>query len=99
MTSSVKVWREIKQLNKFLNMSGEILVWTKITVAPSGFEEQAPYFVGIVKLETGERMTLQIVDCPEEHLEVGKRVRLVVRKIGRVEASEVVRYGVKAKLL
>jgi len=79
MNSPVTVWRSHKQLSAYLNKIGRLIVWTKILVAPSGFEHQVPYLVGIVDFgpSTGsgqaERLPLQIVDCEEKDLKINQK--------------------------
>lgn len=101
--SPVTIWRSHKQLNKYLGRIGRLLVWTKIFVAPSGFEHQVPYLVGIVDFgnpstSSGQaRLPLQIVDCEEKDLKINQKVKIVIRKIGKVKPDEVIEYGLKAK--
>ena len=97
MSSPVTAWRNHKKLRNYLNKEGKIVVWTKVFVAPSGFEHEAPYCVAIVEFATGERMPLQLVDCEEKHLKPGQKVITVIRKMGKVKIDEVIEYGVKAK--
>jgi uncharacterized OB-fold protein len=97
MSSPVKIWREHKLLHNYLGMRGKLLVWTKILVAPLGFEQQAPYIVGIVQFLNKERLPLQIVDCEEETLTVNQKVEIVIRKIGKAKSEDVIEYGLKAK--
>lgn len=111
MNSPVQIWRQHKKLNAYLNKVGRLMVWTKIFVAPSGFEHQVPYLVGIVDFgnpSTGSvgslqassgqvRLPLQIVDCEEENLNVNQKVQVVIRKIGKVKPDEVIEYGLKVK--
>ncbi len=102
-TTPVTIWREHKKLHTYLNKTGRLLVWTKIFVAPEGFEHQTPYLVGIIQLD-GERLPLQIVDCHEndlpggrQGLKINQKVKLVIRKIAKVGSSDVIEYGLKAK--
>lgn len=97
MNSPVQIWRNHKKLHKYLGKEGKIIVWTKIYVAPSGFEHQVPYLAGIIELKDGQRIPLQIVDCEEEDLKPQKKVSLVIRKVGKVRQDEVISYGLKAK--
>lgn len=96
MNSPVTIWREHKKLHNYLNKIGELVVWTKIFVAPAGFEHQVPYLVGIIQFN-GERLPLQIVDCEEEDLKVNQKVITVVRKIGKAKSEDVIEYGIKVK--
>lgn len=104
MSSAVEVWRKHKNLNKYLNRKGKVLTWTKIYVAPEGFEHQVPYFVGIIELNpsTGaqgrrEKLPLQIVDCSDEQIKTGMEVLTVIRRGEKVNAEEVIEYSIKAK--
>ncbi|MBI2334676.1 OB-fold domain-containing protein [Candidatus Daviesbacteria bacterium] len=96
--SPVTVWRSHKKLHTYLNKVGRLVVWTKILVAPAGFEHQVPYLVGIVDFGT-ERLPLQIVDCEEKGLKINQKVVMVIRKIGKVKPDEVIEYGLKVKPL
>lgn len=97
MSSPVEIWRNHKKLKNYLNKTGRLLVWTKIFVAPSGFEHQTPYIVGIVEFTDKEKMPVEIVDCKEEDLKANQKVVVVIRKIGKVKSDEVIEYGVKVK--
>lgn len=97
MSSPVQIWRNHKSLHNYLNKTGKLLVWTKILVAPQGFEHQVPYFVGIVQFQDGEKMPVQIVDCHEKDLKPNLKVKVVIRKIGKVKSEDVIEYGIKVK--
>ena len=104
MNSPIQIWRQHKNLHNYLGKKGKLLVWTKIFVAPSGFEHQVPYLVGIVKFDSGEKMPVQIVDCQEKDLPAGRqglkpnqKVEVVIRKIGKAKSEDVIEYGVKVK--
>ncbi len=96
MSSPVQIWRQHKTLHTYLNKVGKLTVWTKIFVAPEGFEHQAPYLVGIVQFGQ-EKIPLQIVDCEEKDLKVNKLVKVVIRKIGKAKSEDVIEYGLKVK--
>ena len=96
MNSPVIIWRQHRKLNKYLGREGKLMVWTKIFVAPVGFEHQTPYLVGIVDFSK-ERMPLQIVDCEEDGLKINQKVKIVIRKIGKAKSEDVIEYGLKAK--
>ncbi|MBI2020591.1 OB-fold domain-containing protein [Candidatus Daviesbacteria bacterium] len=96
MSSPVKIWRQHKKLHNYLNKVGRLVVWTKIYVAPAGFEHQVPYLAGIVQFN-GERLPLQIVDCEEKDLKPNLKVVTVIRKIGKAKSEDVIEYGVKVK--
>ncbi len=97
MNSPVVNWRKTKELHKYLNKKGKLLVWTKIYAAPSGFEHEAPYFSGIVEFEDGKKSAVQIVDVKEGDLKINLKVETVVRRVGSFEASSVIDYTIKVR--
>ena len=97
MSNPAAIWRQHKTLNTYLDKIGKLIVLTKIFVAPEGFEHQTPYLVGIIQFPDGERLPLQIVDAEEEKLKLNQKVKVVIRKIGKVKSDEVIEYGLKVK--
>ncbi len=97
MNSPVQIWRQHKTLHNYLGKRGKLLVWTKILVPPLGFEQQAPYLVGIVKFNDGEKLPVQIVDCNESELKPNQKIEAVIRKIGKAKSEDVIEYGIKVK--
>ena len=102
MSTPASIWRDHKNLHNYLGKVGKLIVWTKILVAPLGFEHQTPYLVGIVAFNpsTGSgqvRMPVQIVDCNEKDLKPNQSVEVVIRKIGKAKSEDVIEYGVKVK--
>lgn len=80
-----------------LGREGNIVSWTIIRVPPGGFSNLAPYPVVIVDLVGGERIMAQLVDWMESDLVVGKKVRVVVRRISEPTTEGVIPYGIKVK--
>ena len=91
------IWRQSKELSKYLGKTGKVITFTKIYSAPLGFEHQVPYCVGIIKFEDGHTQALEVVDCPKENLKTGLKVQVVIRRIGQSEPDELIRYGIKVK--
>ncbi len=81
--------------NVTLNTEGEVVTYTVIHVAPTGFEDQTPYAVGLVKLKDGVTITTQIADCPEEDLKIGMPVKLEFRRISEDCEAAIIKYGYK----
>jgi len=79
-----------------MGRTGKILTHTVIRVPPGPFKDQAPYAVAVVEMDTGPRITTQVVDYKAEQLAVGQRVRLEFRKISEDGASGTIQYGYKA---
>lgn len=74
---------------------GEVVTYTVIRVAPTGFETQSPYAIGVVELDDGARITTQIVDVPIENVKIGMRVRVEFRKINDDGHGGIHMYGYK----
>lgn len=96
MNSPVVIWRSHQKIHHYLSKVGKLLVWTKVIVPPAGFENEAPYLVGIVQFYD-KRLPAQIVDCEEKDLKVNQKVKVVIRKIGKVKSEDVIEYGIKVK--
>jgi uncharacterized OB-fold protein len=85
--------REFTTIN--LSPEGEIVTYTIIHVAPKDFSIQTPYAVGIIELKEKVRILAQIVDCNLDELEIGKKVKVVFRKIMEYGESGIKCYGYK----
>ena len=97
MSNPSEVWRHHKKLHQYLKKRGKLLVWTKVSVPPLGFEDSVPYFSGIVQFENGEKLPVQVVDCAEIDLKENLKVVTVIRRGKKVESDEVIEYVVKVK--
>jgi uncharacterized OB-fold protein len=97
MNNPTEIWRHHKKLHHYLNKKGKLLVWTKISVPPLGFEDFVPYFSGIVEFEDGGKLPVQIVDCLEEDLKPNLKVIFVIRRGKKVKPDEVIEYVIKVK--
>ncbi|MBM3311718.1 MAG: Zn-ribbon domain-containing OB-fold protein [Candidatus Aminicenantes bacterium] len=75
--------------------TGKLLTYTVVRVAPGGFEDEAPYAVGIAQLADGVKLTAQVADCEFADLKVGMDVRLEFRKMSEDGAAGVISYGYK----
>jgi uncharacterized OB-fold protein len=74
---------------------GKIYSYTTIYQAPDRFDSIAPYVVGLIDLEEGERITAMITDTRPEDLEIGQEVEMVIRKIYEDGDRGPVLYGYK----
>jgi len=97
MTSPVKIWRNQKNIANLLGKTGRLISWTIVRVPPSGFENQAPYPVALVKLDEGRIITVQIVDYAEKDLKYGQKVVTLVRRTMQPEVSDIIPYGIKVR--
>lgn len=78
---------------------GKIYSHTTIYAPPDGFEDQRPYVLAIIKLKEGPKVTAQVVDCKSKDVKIGKRVKLVFRKITSHGSKGIIKYGYKFKLV
>jgi uncharacterized OB-fold protein len=78
-----------------LSDEGEIVSYTVIRTPPSGFEDEAPYAIGIVNLGGEVQLLTQIVDVDFEDLKIGGKVRVEFRRIQEDGKSGVLCYGYK----
>ncbi len=74
---------------------GKILTFTRVHVAPSGFEHESPYFLPLIELQNGVRILSQIVDVEPEEVTQGAAVRMVFRKIYEDSHHGAIAYGYK----
>jgi uncharacterized OB-fold protein len=65
---------------EFVEISGraELHTFTKIVAAPTGFEDVAPYLVGVVDLEEGGRALAWFGDTiDEDEVEIGMELQVI----------------------
>ena len=74
---------------------GKLITWSIVHGAPQGYEEYAPYIIGIVELENNERITTQIVNIKKSQLKYGLKLRTVFRKIYQDGNEGIIDYGLK----
>lgn len=99
MISPVKIWRRQKKIRNLLGKEGKIISWTKIFISGKEFKKQAPYFIVLVELENKEKVVGQLVDFEGEKLEIGKKVKTILRKVKEVKEEDIIPYGIKFKLI
>jgi len=93
------LWRKSARLTQNLGKVGKVAAFTTIHSAPSGYEHQVPYSVGIIRFEDGTSRSLEIVDTAAKNIKIGLKVQTVVRRIGQSEPEELIEYGIKVKPL
>jgi uncharacterized OB-fold protein len=97
MISPVKVWRNQKYVARMIGKTGTLCSWTVIRQPPADFGYQAPYPVVIVRLDSGESITAQMVDYEPGDLVFGRHVITVVRRTIQSQTDDVIPYGIKVK--
>lgn len=98
MISPVKIWRNQKKIREVLGEEGSILSYSLIRVPPAGFEDQAPYFVVLVKLPN-RKYVGQLVDCKAEEVQIGKKVKAILRRVRRPSEEGIIPYGIKFRII
>ena len=75
---------------------GEVYSYTRMTDAPAGFDESAPYTVALIKLVEGPLVTAQLTDLGDKPVEIGMPVEMVTRRL-RSDGDErgMIVYGYK----
>lgn len=77
---------------EFFEISGRATLhtFTKIVAAPTGFEDVAPYTVGVVDLEETGRLLAWLGDTiPEDEIEIGMPLQVVPRIFEEIEDLKV----------
>ena len=81
---------------KVMRRTGKVLTYTIIRVPPAPFKDQAPYAVAVIEMDDGPRLMAQVVDCKEEELSVGQKVKLEFRRVTSDGEAGPINYGYKA---
>ena len=84
---------------KEMPREGKILSWTEVFVGPTGFENEAPYFLAIVELTNKVKILTQIVDSDRAKIKTGAKVKKAFRKISDIDAEGAIAYGYKFKVV
>jgi uncharacterized OB-fold protein len=100
MISPVKVWRRQKTIRDLLGKKGSITSWTKIFTPPPQFKHIAPYTIVLVKLDDGQNICAQLVDCMDDSfIKVGKKVTVTLRKLRESVSDDVIPYTIACKFV
>jgi uncharacterized OB-fold protein len=75
---------------------GILKTFTIIRVAPSGFEDEVPYAIGIVEFSPGVSTMMQITDCAPEELAIGMPLKIEFRCVQKEGNAGILMYGYKA---
>ena len=75
---------------KELQGKATLHTYTRIDAAPTGFDDEVPYTVGVADLEEGGRLLAWIGDTvPEEEIRIGMELQVVPRIFEEVEEIKV----------
>lgn len=92
-----KCGRDTKMAEKRYSGRGTVYSFTRIFTPPDDFKEEAPYTVGVVKLEEGPLVEGHIVEGKAP--EIGARVRAVFRKMYTDGDEGLIHYHFKFEVL
>lgn len=96
MSNAIGNWRRQHEERKYCGKTGEIVTWTQLFVAPPGYQKDLPYYSVLVKMENGDMRYGQLVDCSNQTIKTGMKVRTVIRIIdGDATPEEIITYGLK----
>ena len=79
-----------------LSDEGKILTYTIIRVGSDTFSRETPYAVAIIETKDGAKLMAMIADTALDEVAIGKKVKLVFRKIQDEGLSGLHCYGYKA---
>lgn len=74
---------------------GTVYTYSKISAAPTGFENEVPYTVVVVDMEEGGRCVGWLGDVPDDDLKIGMEVQVVPRIFDEEEQIKVY-YSIEA---
>jgi hypothetical protein len=89
---------EARELYQFSGR-GEVYSFTTVYQAPSGFEQEAPYPMAMVRLEEGPLVTAQLTDLGDRAVQIGMPVEMVTRKLRADGERGMLVYGYKFRPL
>ena len=76
--------------------SGKVVTHTIIRTPSDEYSGEAPFVVGIIQMDDGPRLTMQIVDCSFDEIKIGMPVKLEFRRIYAESEAGIIHYGHKA---
>lgn len=77
-----------------LSGQGTIYSYTLLSDVPAGYEDQAPYWLAMIRLDEGPMITAQLTD-PDGEVAIGDRVEMVTRRLTTEGPQGMIVYGYK----
>ncbi len=78
-----------------VSKKGKIFTFSIIHDAPEANRDLKPYAVAMVRTDDGLLISGQLTDVDLAQIEIGMRVRAVLRKLGDAGPSGIIHYGFK----
>ena len=69
--------------------------FSTVSEAPSGYTDNQPYTIALIKLEEGPLVTAQLTDVDSDEVRIGMPVEMVTRKIREEGENGLIVYGYK----
>jgi uncharacterized protein len=91
--------RKGKLVEEKMPTEGKIISFSKIFSAPTGFEQDLPYFLAIIELKNKVHILGQIVNKDDAKVKIGAKTKVVFRKIADKDAEGPIAYGYKFKVI
>jgi len=89
-----KCGRKSKMVEKQFKGDGTVYSFTRIRVPPDTFKEEAPYNIGVIKLDEGPMVEGHVIDTGKE-LKIGTKVKMVFRKMYTEDDEGLIYYQYK----
>ncbi len=86
--------RKSKLVEKQFSGNGTIHSFTRILVPPDAFKDDAPYTIGLIKLDEGPMIEGHVIDNYAE-VKIGGRVRVVFRRMQTEAREDLIHYQYK----
>lgn len=94
-----KCRRKGKLVEAQMPHTGKIASFTRVHVAPKGFEHESPYWLAVIYLDNGAHILSQIVDSKEDQIKIGAKVEMTFRKIYEDGKHGAIAYGYKFRVV
>ncbi|MBU0619301.1 OB-fold domain-containing protein [Patescibacteria group bacterium] len=98
MNSPIKAWRKAKNNCLYLGKKGRVISCTLVNYPPKDYIQWAPYWTGVIELNSGKRVVSQLVVSNKQPKE-GDWVIGVFRQLKPPLKAEIIEYGVKFKII
>jgi uncharacterized OB-fold protein len=79
-----------------MKRTGKVVTHTVIHTPSDEFSGEAPFAVGIIEMDDGARLTMQIADVSFDELKIGMPVKLEFRRLYTEGDAGLIHYGHKA---
>jgi hypothetical protein len=93
-TNPIRLWRNQTERYQYLGKPGKLVNVSQVITVPKELSPFAPYWVGLVELKGGRRVTAAIIGLNRPP-QPGDRVVGVMRRLRPPDEKGIIEYGVK----